>query len=64
MLLWIACFIYSRLPFIRDNFLFYTVLFCEFLQRTKRMPLTSVVNAYLVFRVAKVSTVFAEKISE
>ncbi|XP_053375366.1 sphingomyelin phosphodiesterase 4-like isoform X2 [Mercenaria mercenaria] len=41
-------------PFIRDNFLFYTALFQEFLQRAKRMHLTSITNAYIVFRVAKV----------
>ncbi|WAR02633.1 NSMA3-like protein [Mya arenaria] len=41
-------------PFIRDNFLFYTAIFQEFLQRSHRMLLTSTHNAYIVFRVTKV----------
>ncbi|KAL4223981.1 sphingomyelin phosphodiesterase 4 [Mactra antiquata] len=41
-------------PFIRDNILFYSALFQDFLQRTRKMYLTSIHNAYIVFRVAKV----------
>ncbi|XP_052229372.1 sphingomyelin phosphodiesterase 4-like isoform X2 [Dreissena polymorpha] len=41
-------------PFIRDNFLFYSAMFEEFVQRAKRMHLTSLQHAYIIFRVAKV----------
>ena len=46
--------VFCRFAFIRDNFLFYTVIFQEFLQRSQRLHLTSIHNAYIVFRVAKV----------
>lgn len=41
-------------PFIRDNFLFYSILFQDFLQRCRGMHLSSVHNAYMVFRCSKV----------
>ncbi|KAK3611705.1 hypothetical protein CHS0354_034376 [Potamilus streckersoni] len=44
----------SWFPFIRDNLLFYSTLFQQFLNRTAKLDLTSIYNANMVYRVSKV----------
>ena len=46
--------VYSRFPFVEGNLLFYTVLFQEFIVRLFRMDLTTLFNACMLFRAAKV----------